>query len=376
MRAFQGALAFIAGLGAFASQPSAFAAPSQPHVVFMMTNAADKNEVLAFREDVNSSTGYESRHYKTGGRGSGGVTDPLGAQGSLVLSTDQQLLFAVNAGSGDISVFHVHNAALELIDTTPSGGSEPVAVAQWGDRLYVVNAGGYGSVAVFKIKADGVLKQIKDSTVNLNGDLGGGSSITIRPDGKVVAVTERGFNNIDTFAVNADGTLGPIVVNHSSAPGVFSAAFDQSGILFVSETGAAGASNASAISSYSVMNGGALTAITQSLPTYGTANCWNATTPDGKRIYVSNAGSSTISGFNIGANGALTAIGSTIVGTNPAGSTNIDIAISSDGRYLFSLNSGAGTISVFAINTDGTLTLMLDPSAFDPSTGVNGIATL
>jgi 6-phosphogluconolactonase (cycloisomerase 2 family) len=376
MRALRGALALIAGLGALASQPSAFAAPSQPHVVFMMTNAADKNEVIAFREDANNSTGYESRHYKTGGRGSGGVTDPLGSQGSLVLSTDHTLLFAVNAGSGDISVFRVHNASLELIDTTPSGGSEPVAVAQWGDRLYAVNAGGYGSVAVFKIKAGGVLNQIKDSTVNLNGDLGGGSSIAVRPDGRALVVTERGFNNIDTFAIHSDGTLGPIVVNHSSAPGVFSAIFDPAGVLLVSETGPAGASDASALSSYWVTESGALAAVTQSAPTYGNANCWNAITPDGKRVYVSNSASSTISGFNLSPSGALTPIATTVVGTNPAGSINLDVAISSDGRYLFSLNSGTGTISVFGINANGTLTLLLDPSAFEASTGVNGIATL
>lgn len=376
MRALRATLALITGLGALTSISSALAAPSQTHVVFVMTNAADRNEIIALRENPNSGTGYESTHYVTGGRGSGGVTDPLGSQGSLVLSQNHNLLFAVNAGSGDISVFRVNNSHLQLVGATPSGGSEPVAVTQWGNQLYVVNAGGYGSVTAFQIATDGNLKQIKDSTVNLNGDLGGGSSIAIRPDGKFLVVTERGFNNIDTFAIHADGTLGPIVVNHSAAPGVFSAAFDPSGFLLVSETGPAGASNASAISSYWVTDNGSLAAVTQSLATYGSANCWNAQTPDGKHVYVSNAGSSTLSGFNVSATGALTPIASTIVGSNPAGSTNIDIAISSDGHFLFSLNSGSGTISVFGINKDGTLTLLLDPSVVEASVGVNGIATL
>jgi 6-phosphogluconolactonase len=375
MRALKGAFALLAGLGTIYALPSAIAAPPQPHAIFVMTNAADKNEVLAFREDV-ANTGYEVTHYATGGRGSGGVTDPLGSQGSLVLSHDHNLLFAVNAGSGDISVFRVQNNELQLAGTTPSGGSEPVAIAQWGSLLYVVNAGGYGSVVAFHIAPNGALAQIKNSTVNLNGDLGGGSSIAIQPGGRMLVVTERAFNNIDTFPIHADGTLGPIVVNHSSAPGVFAAAFNSNGILLVSETGPAGAANASAISSYTVTSGGTLSAITQSLPTYGMANCWNAITPDSKRIYVSNAASATISGFNISSSGVLTPIASTIVGTNPAGSTNLDIAISSDGRYLFSLNSGSGTISAFGINSDGTLTLLLDPSAVEPSSGANGIATL
>lgn len=39
------------------------------------------------------------------GRSSGGVNDPLEAQRSLALSPDHTLLFAVNADSGDITVF-------------------------------------------------------------------------------------------------------------------------------------------------------------------------------------------------------------------------------------------------------------------------------
>ncbi|HEY9125628.1 MAG TPA: hypothetical protein VIM62_00795, partial [Acidobacteriaceae bacterium] len=83
MRALSSALALAAGLGALSLSPSLSASPYQPHIVFAMTNAADKNDVLAFREDPYSNTGYVTTHYATGGRGSGGVTDPLGSQGSL-----------------------------------------------------------------------------------------------------------------------------------------------------------------------------------------------------------------------------------------------------------------------------------------------------
>ena len=81
----------------------------------------------------------------------------------------------------------------------------------------------------------------------------------------------------------------------------------------------AGGNNASAISSYAVDVNGTLTAISLGVPTLGNANCWNAVTGDGRFVYLSNAGSSTISGFAIGPTGALTAIGATVVGTNPAG---------------------------------------------------------
>ena len=137
-----------------------------------------------------------------------------------------------------------------------------------------------------------------------------------------------------------------------------------------------GVVNGSTISSYSVLATGKLAVVTQSLPTYGAANCWNAVTPNGKGVYTSNAGSATISGFWIGTGGVLTPIGATVVGANPSGSTNLDIAVSADGKYLYSLNSGAGTVSVIGIGKDGNLTLLYEVPGVPKSMGVNGLAAL
>src|SRR5271170_380611 len=111
------------------------------HAVFAMTNAADGNQVIAYVRAQDDSL-LEVHRFSTGGRGSGGNTDPLASQGALTLSQDHSLLFAVNAGSGDISVFQVHGANLSLAGKVSCGGSEPVAVAQHGSLVYVVNAGG------------------------------------------------------------------------------------------------------------------------------------------------------------------------------------------------------------------------------------------
>jgi len=75
--------------------------------VFVMTNNVDKNEVIAYRR-ASDGTLQEGARFATGGRGSGGNNDPLESQGSLTLSQDHSLLFAVNAGSGSVSVFSVH----------------------------------------------------------------------------------------------------------------------------------------------------------------------------------------------------------------------------------------------------------------------------
>ncbi len=119
---------------------------------------------------------------------------------------------------------------------------------------------------------------------------------------------------------------------------------------------------------------GILTPISTSVPTLGAATCWNAVTPNGKWVYTFNAGTSTISGFSIASNGALTALPGTILGTNPAGATNLDIAITTDGKFLYSLDGEIGAISTFGVQPDGTLINLGTAGALPKSVGFNGIA--
>jgi 6-phosphogluconolactonase (cycloisomerase 2 family) len=218
------------------------------------------------------------------------------------------------------------------------------------------------------------LQQIPNSTRFLSTNTSGTASISFSPDGRFLVVTERLTNKVDVFLVQPDGTLSPVVVNASAGPGAFAVAFAPNGAAIVSETGAAGVANGSAITSYAVQANGTLTAISASVPTLGAANCWNAITPDGRFAYVSNAGSSTISGFAIAGDGTLTPLPGTVVGSNPSGATNLDITVSGDGRFLYTLNAGNGTIGIFAIQKDGTLVNSGSVEGFAPHSGFNGIA--
>jgi 6-phosphogluconolactonase len=237
----------------------------------------------------------------------------------------------------------------------------------------VLNTGGSSNVAGFVLEGDH-LHYINNSLSFLSTNTSGAASIAFSPDGTLLAVTERLTNDIDVFKVQADGTLSPIVINPSSGPGAFSVSFAPSGVALVSETGPANVSNGSAISSYAIHPNGMLSAISTSVPTLGGANCWNVVTPDGRFVYVSNAGSSTISGFAISSTGALSALPGTVVGENPGGATNLDIAVSADGKFLFTLNSADGTIGTFAIQKDGTLENLGPANGFSPNSGFNGIA--
>jgi 6-phosphogluconolactonase len=338
--------------------------------VFVMTNNVDKNEVIAYGRASNGTL-QETGRFATGGRGSGGNNDPLESQGSLTLSQDHSLLFAVNAGSGSVSVFSVNGSNLSLVDKVISGGSEPNAVAQHGNLVYVVNVGGSSSVVGFVLD-HGKLKQIPNSTRFLSTNNSGAGGLAFSPDGRFLVVVERLTNNIDVFTVQSDSTLSPIVENPSAGPGAFSVSFAPNGAALVSETGPSGVANGSAISSYEIAANGTLSPISTSVPTLGAANCWNVVT--GSFVYTSNAGSSTISGFAIAGTGALTALPGTVVGTNPEGSTNLDIAVSSDGKFIYTLNSVAGAIGIFSVQKDGTLLNVGFASGVSPLSGFNGIA--
>jgi 6-phosphogluconolactonase (cycloisomerase 2 family) len=367
-------VALIASVSYAVRSEAQFERENQPGAVFVMNNSAIRNEVISFSRASDGSL-QQAGTFATDGRGTGGVTDPLESQGSLTLSSDHSLLFAVNGGSSEISVFQVHGSNLALVDKELTGGAEPNAVAQHGSVVYVLNVGGSSNVIGFTLRANGQLSRIPNSIRFLTTNNSEGASLAFSPNGQFLAVTERATNNIDVFQVQADGTLAPIVVNTDSQPGAFSVTFAPNGAALVSETGPAGGSDASTISSYSILPNGTLSPISAGVATLGNANCWNAATPNGRWVYVSNAASSTISGFHIGTDGSLTPIGATVLGINPTGAGNLDIAVTADSQFLYSLNSGNGTIGVFAIEQQGgALVNLSENPVLSAKAGFNGIA--
>lgn len=58
-----------------AGSPASYGYGAQ-HAVFVMTNDADANEIIAYERNANGTL-RGAHHYQTGGRGSGGTIDPL-----------------------------------------------------------------------------------------------------------------------------------------------------------------------------------------------------------------------------------------------------------------------------------------------------------
>ncbi|HEU4779291.1 MAG TPA: beta-propeller fold lactonase family protein [Steroidobacteraceae bacterium] len=322
-----------------------------PRAVYTETNAADKNEILVYRRDHAGNLRMTDR-VATRGRGSGAG---LGNQGALALSRDGRRLYAVNAGSDDISVFAFTSGKPVLIQKVPSGGDQPISIALSQDLLYVLNAGGTGNISGFYVGDDRRVYPIPGSSRPLSGSAVGPAQISFNTFGDVLVVTEKATNKIDLYDVEDGMAQGPYV-RDSNGMTPFGFAFDRHDHLIVSEA-FGGAANSSAMSSYEI-DGGMypLEVVSGTVGTHQTAACWVVVSKNGRFAYTTNTGSSSITGYRIARNGALTLLNADgVTAPTGSGSAPLDAAISSEGKYLFALSPNVGMIASFRVRDDGSL---------------------
>src|SRR5918992_4612236 len=121
-------LTFLAGLLLFSS--SAMASHGRG-ALYTQTNDPNGNTVQRFDRAADGSL-TPAGTFATGGVG---LADLGGRQGAVELSDDEQTLYAVNAGSNNVTAFrvrapghHHRKGGLEIIGTVASGGVAPVSV--------------------------------------------------------------------------------------------------------------------------------------------------------------------------------------------------------------------------------------------------------
>jgi 6-phosphogluconolactonase (cycloisomerase 2 family) len=337
-------------VGAF-SAPAVAANGHPQHAVFVQTNAASGNSVVAYDQHSDGSLTFANT-YATGGNGgglNGAVVDRLASQGSLTFDRDNSLLYAVNAGSNTVSVFDVNGDQLTLREIVPSGGSFPVSVAVSGNLVYVLNARTGGSVSGFHVRS-GVLVPIQDSTRPLGLDPAATPEFTstpgqvgFSPNGNRLIVTTKGNgSNIDVFGVKDHGLLthSPVVNN---LPGAvpFAFDFDRNANLVVSEAGP------NAVASFALHHDGSISPIT-SVATGGAATCWISNI--GHHFYASNAGSASVTRVDSSHHGGLS-----FGATTATGAGTVDAAVSADGSFLYVQTGGNGGVDAFHVGIDGSL---------------------
>jgi 6-phosphogluconolactonase len=312
--------------------------------VYAMTNDAGANEVVVYDRKQNGSLTLVGA-VGTGGLGTGAG---LGSQGALILSPNERWLFAVNAGSNDISQFTVQpDGGLNLVDVEPSAGIKPVSLTVHRRLLYVLNAGS-DTISGFRVNRSG-LSPLPGSTRPLSGVGTDPAQIEFSPSGDLLVATEKATNLIDTYVVGDDGLPSGPQTHPSEGQTPFGFAFRRRHLIVSEAFG--GAPDASALSSYFAARSGDLTPVSSSVPDGQTAACW-VVIAKGRFAYTTNTGSNNISSYTIDRHGDLTLLDPTAGGT---GGAPTDAALSKGDRFLYALNSNDGTISWFRVKPNGSL---------------------
>jgi 6-phosphogluconolactonase len=351
--------------------------------VYTETQDPAGNAIVVYRRAANGTITEKAR-VPTGGLGAVS-TPPFGfpivdSQGSVELTKNGRLLFAVNAGDDTISSFRVRrHGGLELVDRKSSGGDLPVSLDTRGHLLYVVN-GLSGDISGFRFKPNGNFSSIPGSTESLSTPGAGGVAAQIgfapRPY-RVLTVTLRGTQTIDTFELGSDGTPGPAKPNPATDMNPFGFAYRRGGTAIVSNAGQAGNPMDLTLfqgraASYSLAQNGTLTPI-DSVAADGRATCWVVITSNQRYTFMTNTLSQSISRFRISSDGHLTLLGTTATGPGFAS----DEALSRGSRYLYvvlpSIMGGMSHIDYYRVRPGGSLTQIgSTPSDLPP--GASGMA--
>jgi len=324
--------------------------------VFVMTNQTT-NSVMAFARNRGSGRLLLTDILTTGGAGNPVAippdppTDALASQGSLVRDDDNEYLYAVNAGSNEISVLEIGRTRLSFVQKISSGGTRPISLALHEDILYVLNEGGTPNITGFSVDDDGMLTPIPSSTQPLVGGAAADpAQVGFNYDGTELIVTEKAGNRIDTFPVDEDGVAGAPTAHSSSGMTPFGFAVDSGQYVYVSEA-FGGMPGQAALSSYDADEN--FDIVTASLHNDQTASCWVALSSRG-HVFVSNTGSGTISSYHADEDGVLT-LAQPVAADTGAMSAPIDIALARSGRFLYVLESGSHRVSGWRVGTHGTL---------------------
>src|SRR5947199_7814044 len=222
------------------ARPSPVPRNFQAGAVYVLTNQVD-NTVAVFRRTA-FGTLTPAGEFPTGGagdpvpQGTDPATDPLASQGALIFDQGHQFLFAVNAGSNQISVLSVSDLGLDQVDVVDSGGIRPISLTVHDNLLYVLNEGGTPNITGFTIGDDGTLTPLAGSTQPLiGGTAADPAQVSFNHDGTLLVVTEKAGNRIDTYIVDENGLPSAPLDNPSNGMTPFGFAFNNPGFLVVSE---------------------------------------------------------------------------------------------------------------------------------------------
>jgi 6-phosphogluconolactonase (cycloisomerase 2 family) len=320
------AIAATCAIAAVAATPAIGATRSHKRAiplsgtVYIESNsrAPDSNEILAFRYRNGVLSGNGVRRYPTDGSGSHDLSDSgvLDADQEVITNPSRTLLFAVNSSSDTVAVFHIQSGGgLTPVAGSPfpSNGAAPTSLGLAGDTLIVANKAQDGvrdlssapaNYTSFHVRADGSLSA-PISSINVPPD-SSPLQAYVTPDRKVLISSEES-GVFRAFRIGAGGTLteGPnsplrlakaVFPNGHRVPNVWPAGLASNPRLKILYAQIA---NLDETIVYRWNDDGRLTFVRAIPNPNSSLPCWTHVNASGTRMYSGNAGSDSITVFDI-----------------------------------------------------------------------------
>jgi 6-phosphogluconolactonase (cycloisomerase 2 family) len=281
-------------------------ATSQSTAVYVESNRADHNSVLAFRQ-TNGNLSFVGE-FPTAGKGVFDLSLKLGpfdSDQNLITNAEGTVLYAVNSGSDTVAAFSIgDDGSLSVLAGSPfaTGGTNPVSVGIARDTLVVVNKAmdparpnlNQPTYTSFSLAPDGVIDGGPLSTIA--APVGSSpSQADISSGRRLVFDAQFLGGHIKSFIVEHDGSLTPAdsqAVNTNAGPqplGLWTQPARP--ILYAGLT----SNNKLAVDTFD--SEGHLTFV-RAVPNSGQAICWIRSNATGTRLYTANTGDNSISVYD------------------------------------------------------------------------------
>ncbi|MFC4117072.1 beta-propeller fold lactonase family protein [Nonomuraea zeae] len=295
----------------------------------------------------------------------------------MAFTPDARMAYAANAGDGEAGTISAYTVGpqgrLTPQATVRTGGNTPlgIVVTPGGHFLYVAHVFSK-SVAGFAIAPDGRISPLRGSPTQTS--VANPRGLAVTPDGRFLYAGHgdpgpdrlTSVGAISTFAIRGDGTLAEVKppIRLGRFCGAITIAPDGRHLYLT-------CSDTSQIYGFAIGSDGALTALPHSPYAVSTFPEGIITSPDGRFVYVASPapgagntppGDGAVSGFSVGADGALTPVKGSPV---PAGIGPVGITTSPDGRFLYASTGDPGdgnpddgldgALSAFGLGAAGTM---------------------
>ena len=287
---------------------------------------------------------------------------------SVIVDPSRKYVYVTNLADNTVSQYVIQSDG-SLAPNTPAtvtAGNGPwaMAAATTGGWVYVVNSVD-NTISQFSTNSSGGL--VATTVAPVSTDVKPWH-LTLSPDGKHAYVADHGSAQVGGMTIHqyaVDQTTGALT---ALSPATVPTAFPYPGGIAVDPTsGYAYLSNinGASVSEFAIGTDGGLTPLNPASVAAGTEPVYLAFDPTGKYAYEANytvdlsSAPGSVSQYSVGAGGQLTplATASVVAGKGPAW-----IAFDPFGKYTYVSNIGdgavAGTVSEYAIGADGALTLI------------------